>query len=242
MATTTHKKSGSDLEHEVRSLRASINETREQQGRDTNELMSLLAAQAGQVTARQPLAQENEQAQAGLQEARGALARHLGSPNESGFAQKLHQAEEIANKAATALADFDKQAAPNKNRIQELRTTISQQTEQLQTMQAQCQGLDEQLLQVRAAERQAALIKLLSAYSDLYDVMQDVGPALASMRVDEPAAFNKLFEDLEIDQQQLWNLLLPSFRSSDLSDYWRPFLLQRQAMIKTRLAALSKKK
>lgn len=245
MAIIQKKPTGAaDLEHEQTTLRRAIDETRTSQGSLTEELMSLLSAQRGQVAERQPLALANEQAQTALQEARSALARHLGGPNETAFADKLHTAEQAANTAVAALTKFDKQGVSGKERIQELRTTISRQTEQLTTMQGSAVELSEQLEQARELARKAALIKLLSAYSDLYDVMEETGPALSSMRMDAPAEFDRLFADLQIDQQQLWDLLLPSFRSSDLndSDYWRPFLTQRQEMIKTRLAALNKKK
>jgi chromosome segregation ATPase len=237
-----HAAGVADLEREYNTQQQAIEETRNSQRSQTDELMTLLSAQAGHAASRQPLADANEQAQTVLQEARAALARHLGKPTEAQFAEKLHAADQAAQTSAAALATFDKHRTSDNNRVQELRATIERQTEQLATMQARCAELSEQLTQARMVARKEALLRLYSAYADLYEVMQAVGLEVSQMRMDEPQKWDALFADLSIDYHQLFDLIAPGFRTSGMDgEDWRPFLVQRQKLMKERLAALNRK-
>lgn len=235
-----------ELEREQVALRTRINEQRDQQVSLQRELASLLAAQRGMALQRAPLEQAIQTASRTVQEAQEALTRNIGKPTETVYADKLYQAEQVAKQAASALADFDKQqTAATKERVQVLREALTQTEQELKQLESRQLTLTHTLDQAIAAERTATLTRLLSAYQDLYTILESDGHALARMRNSDAVEFERLMNDLVITYDHLWDCVMPSYTTGgfgqpDFSDAFRPFLAERQQIIRERLARLKK--
>lgn len=227
-----------ELENEQVTLRSRINETRDKQSDMQHELAGLLAAQRGLSHVRLPLQQASEAAQVTVREGQEALTRHIGQPTESVYADKLYEAQQQATAAAQALADFDKQTAnAGKERIQELRERTQQAEQALVMLEQRQTVLTGEIDQMVTAQRVNALSRLLTAYQDLYTILESDGEALVRMHNRDTHEFELLIRELTLSRDELWDMICPQH---GYADDFRPLLRDRQQAIRDRLAHLKK--
>lgn len=223
------------MEREQASLRTRINAERDRIQSLQGELATLLALRAGASKHRRPLEEAAEKAVLEAREAQAALQRHLGGPNEANFADKLFEANAAKELTEHALKEHDRryEAREQKSR---LRTSIAEAQASLQEMEQRQATLTHELDQAIAHATTQALVRVLSAYNDLYDVLSTDGPTIAKMRLTDPILYRKLLVDLCIEQDVLSRLIL----SDDPDQDYRPVLLERQQDIREMLLKLKK--
>lgn len=224
-----------EMEREQASLRTRINTERDRIQSLQGELATLLAMRAGASKHRRPLEEAAEKAVLEAREAQAALQRHLGGPNEANFADKLFEANLAKEAAETALREFDRRYEAREQEV-ELRTGIKLANESLQEMEQRQATLTHELDQAIAHATTQALVRVLSAYNDLYDVLSTDGPTIAKMRLTDPILYRKLLVDLCIEQDVLSRLIL----SDDPDQDYRPVLLERQQDIREMLLKLKR--
>jgi chromosome segregation ATPase len=203
----------------------------------TNELIGLMSAQRTNETTRAPLVAAHQKATQETAAAREALGRHLGKSTEAGFSDKLAEAESALAVATQDLArhdaQFDRQAAHT--RILQLREQLQEMERASGTVAEQKMELARQLDQAAVEARKGALTRILSAYSDLLDVIEHDGIALATMRDDDPPGFDHLLRDLELTQTDIFGLIIatPDGASSPTEKgTWRPLFAEKREALK----------
>jgi len=173
--------------------------------------------------------------------ARADLARSIGKPAEETYAEKLAEAEGLAAKVETEINEFDRrtQRSSTLTRIAELRNQRELSVQSVQELQRRARELSNTHEQALLARSDEAMKSLLVCFQDLLAVCEQHGALIASLRLTDGPALNRLLNLLALDQQD-WLLLLTPVESSDGKNAaWRGPLYERQAEVKEQLRKLS---
>lgn len=224
-----------ELEREQAALLLKIDEMRSRISSLQTEISMLLAAQRSSLKHRLPLEQALQQALATQADAQSALQRHLGSPNEDTFADRLVDATEETKKAQQSLHAFDRQY-DSREKVTELRADIQRSQEELHTQERRQTTLTHELDQAIADATNTALVRVLNAFGDLYNVLAVDGPVLARTRISDPLLYRALMSELPIDQDALFALIQSDWTDDGSDD--RPVLRERMQIIRDHLARL----
>lgn len=233
-----------ELAEKQRVLRQQLDTAKMARMAMADELVNLIAGQRESMATRQPLVQASDAARNRWQEAKNALARHLSTPTENVYAEKLQEAKEASDAAAGELADFDnREINEPATRIAELRAAIPKAEQDVAEMEHRFQSQHIALREASEARATTALVRVLSAYQDLYTVFESEGIALDRLRSEKPEEYASLLRDLAIDQQRLFDMIAPACvgggRSGLITSTTRPVLVQQQKLIRDRIARLS---
>lgn len=229
-----------DLEREQATLRTQKEEQRTRLTALQQTFAEKLSAARMATMQRATLVTAVNTAQQAVRSAQEGLARHINTATESVYADKLFEIEPTLQAAQAELAAFDAQQIAlstdqlqaDREAIRELEATLEQTTMHLRTLSLSIEQAIEQ-------ELRSSLEHVLTAYLDLYAVLEKDGPILARLRVHDPVTWHPFMRTLALDQQQLWDCIHPYAGHTDKD--FRPFLRERQALIETYLGTLATK-